>query len=263
VPGFPPPSPFGVEEPEEDLESFDEEDQPPFGTAFENASFGGEDLDELSGFERAAADPAVYDQLIDGLLADTTALAAATEEAGAFGRFAAVTSSPLATETDVVLRLKPSAATVAPGQTVEVELTARALAPVSHVPVTLEFDPAVLAVESVTAGPFLGGQGSVEVLSDASRPGRLVLGASRLGDVGGVAGEGVVARVVFRARAAGDPALRFGSAKALDSSRAPLAVATRPVQLSVAGEAPPAGDRPAAPLEGERPGREDPPRTET
>jgi general secretion pathway protein D len=265
VPGLPPPSPFGVEEePEEELPTFEEEeDQPPFGTALESASVLDEDPDEISGFERAAADPAVYDRLIDGLLADTTALAAATEEAGAFGRFAAVTSSPLATETDVVLHLSPSAATVAPGQTVEVELRARALAPVSHLPVTLEFDPAVLAVQSVAAGPFLGGEGRAEVLSDASRPGRLVLGASRLGDVGGVAGEGVVARVVFRAKAAGDPALRFGSAKALDSSRAPLAVTARPADLSVAGEAPPPGDRPAAPLERERPGRESPPRTET
>ena len=252
VPGLPPSS-FGIEPEEEDDEPSPEDfappevfegEEPPFGTAV---------------LETASLDEADYDPVIDGLLADTTALASATEEAAAFGRFATVTSSPLATETDIALRLVPSAPAVAAGGTVEVALEARALAPVSHLPVTLEWDPAVLAVESVEAGSFLGGEGAAEVLSDASRPGRLVLGASRLGQVTGVAGEGVVARVVFRAVGEGDPALRFGSAKALDASRAPLAVAARPAELTVGGAGVVPPERPARPA---RPDRETPPRTE-
>jgi general secretion pathway protein D len=243
VPGLPPGS-FGVEE-EEEEPPFEEEippEEPPFGNGG-LARAGGS-----AGLETRFAD---YDQAIDGIVADATALAAAEDEAGAFGRFAAVSSSPLATATDVALRMTPAQVAVAPGASFEIALMARALSPVSHLPLTLRFDPEVLVVESVETGTFLGDPGAAEVLSDSSTPGRLVLGASRLGPVAGVAGEGVVARVVFRALAAGDGALRFEQAKALDATRAPLAVDARPATVEVDGDAvgptPERPDRPARP----------------
>ena len=72
---------------------------------------------------------------------------------------------------------------------------------------------------AVEAGPFLGGPGAAELLSDTSTPGRLVLGASRLGQVGGVAGEGVVRprRVPGPGRRATRRS-RFEQAKALDAT---------------------------------------------
>jgi hypothetical protein len=147
--------------------------------------------------------------------------------------------------------MTPAQVAVAPGASFEIALMARALSPVSHLPLTLRFDPEVLVVESVETGTFLGDPGAAEVLSDSSTPGRLVLGASRLGPVAGVAGEGVVARVVFRALAAGDGALRFEQAKALDATRAPLAVDARPATVEVDGDAvgptPERPDRPARP----------------
>jgi len=148
--------------------------------------------------------------------------------------------------------MTPGEVGVAPGATFEVTLLARALSSVSHLPLTLRFDPEVLAVESVEAGPFLGGPGTAELLSDTSTPGRLVLGASRLGAIAGVAGEGVVARIVFRALAAGDGGLRFEQAKALGADRSPLAVDARPavvvVDAAAAVPAPEPPDRPARPV---------------
>lgn len=232
VPGLPPSSPFEEEE-EFEEPPFEEEEEflgeePPFGTA--SAAAG-------------------LDPVIDGIVADANALALATEEAGAFSRFAAVTSSPLATATDVVLRLAPERAAVAPGATFEVAVEARALAPLSHLPMTVAYDPAVVAVERVEAGPFLGGPGAAEVLSNTSAPGRLVLGASRLGRVPGVAGEGVVARIVFRAVGTGDAGLRFEAARALDAARSPLAVQSLPAAVEVGGDGlGPVPERPEKPV---------------
>ena len=53
-------------------------------------------------------------------------------------------------------------------------------------------------------------------MSDAARPGALVIGASRLGKVAGVKGTGTVARITFRAVAAGASELGF-EGKALDA----------------------------------------------
>ncbi|MGE5234505.1 MAG: hypothetical protein ACM3OB_10375 [Acidobacteriota bacterium] len=116
----------------------------------------------------------------------------------------------------------------------EVELDVDALEPVSHLPVALRFDPQRLAVEKVAAGDFLGGAGEAQVLSDVSHPGDLLIGASRLGRVPGVAGHGVVARITFRALAAGPAVVDFNVARALDGAMRPLApVHTEPLALSV------------------------------
>jgi hypothetical protein len=81
----------------------------------------------------------------------------------------------------------------------------------------------VLAVESVTGGDFLGGESEAQVLSDAGRRGRVVIGASRLGQAPGILGEGRVATIVFRAVAAGVSRLTFADGRALDALLQPLA----------------------------------------
>jgi hypothetical protein len=72
-------------------------------------------------------------------------------------------------------------------------------------------------------------------MSDAGRPGALVIGASRLGKVPGVTGRGTVAIITFRAVAAGASELSFDG-KALDPALRPIAVRTRPSLVEVAGE---------------------------
>jgi len=198
-------------------------------------------------------DPAVG-AAIDGIVADATQLASLDlAEAAAFGRFATVTSSPLATDADVELSMVPGSLTVAPGDTFEVTVEARALAPVSHLPLTLVFDPEVVAVESVEAGDFLGSPDATEILTDGSKAGRLVVGASRLGQVPGVGGTGPLLRVVFRAVAPGDAALGFDHARALDAGLRPMALRSVPAQISVGA----AGPAPITPELPERPTRDE------
>jgi general secretion pathway protein D len=145
----------------------------------------------------------------------------------------------------VRLWLAPARLTVAPGDRFEVRVQATANQAVSHLPLSLQFDPAVLAVETVEAGELLGGTGEAQVMSDHSRPGALVIGASRLGKAPGVTGTGTVARIVFRAVGPGSTALGLDG-KALDAALKPLAVRSRPAQVDVSGEPEPSA-RPAAP----------------
>ena len=118
----------------------------------------------------------------------------------------------------VRLWFTPQAVSVVPGDRFEVRMEVSALDPISHLPLALSFDPALLAVEKVEPGDFLGGPDQAKVLTDASRPGRLVLGASRLGRAPGVAGSGLVARITFRAVAAGTTELAFAETRALDAA---------------------------------------------
>jgi len=144
----------------------------------------------------------------------------------------------------VQLSLTPRRLQVAAGERFEVTLQAAAAEPVSHLPLALAFDPKILAVEKVEAGDFLGGKEIAQVLSDSSRSGDLVLGASRLGKVPGVAGKGAVARITFRALAAGSSRLEFHDSGALDAALHPLAATMRPALVEVVA-APP--ERPKAP----------------
>jgi type II secretory pathway component GspD/PulD (secretin) len=130
--------------------------------------------------------------------------------------------------------LAPQQLAVAPGDLFEVRVQAAASLPLSHLPLALGFDPKVLAVEKVEAGTFLGPAGQAEVLADGSRAGELLLGASRLGQVPGVTGSGTVARITFKALAAGRSALGFLEGRALNPQLLPLAVIVEPAEVRVA-----------------------------
>ncbi len=151
---------------------------------------------------------------------------------------AALAALPAANVPTVRLWLTPGRLTVSPGDTFEVRVQADAGLPVSHLPLSLSFDPAVLSVEAVDPGSFLGAVGESQVLSDSSRPGALVIGASRLGQRPGVKGAGIVARITFRAVAAGRTDLGF-EAKALDSGLRPVPVRSRAAIIQVKGDADP------------------------
>ncbi|HEX9671512.1 MAG TPA: secretin N-terminal domain-containing protein [Thermoanaerobaculia bacterium] len=151
-------------------------------------------------------------------------------------RLAAATagsSTEAAAASNVRLWLAPQAVAVAPGDLFEVRLQAASAIPLSHLPVALAFDPKVLAVEKVEAGTFLGPRGQAEVLADHSRPGELLLGASRLGELPGVTGNGTVARVTFKALAAGRSRIAFLESRALNPQLLPLAVAAEPAEVRV------------------------------
>jgi general secretion pathway protein D len=117
----------------------------------------------------------------------------------------------------VRLRLLPSRLKVERSSSFEIRIVAEAISPVSHLPITLEYDESFLSVEAVEAGDFLGSPGNAEVLSSHSQPGQIIIGASRLGDQEGVTGRGTVAKVRFQAELEGASSVRFTHSRALDA----------------------------------------------
>ncbi len=150
----------------------------------------------------------------------------------------------------VRLWMAPSRLAVAPGERFEVTVEVEAGRPVSHLPLTLTYDPAVLAVEKVEPGDFLGEPGAAQVLADTGRPGEVTLGASRLGEVPAVSGAGTLARVTFRALARGTARIGFGNSQALDPALRPvLPLRTAPAIIDVRKDVKPP-ERPRPPQKG-------------
>ena len=227
----PPPQPNQPPPPQED-------EQPPGGGLVSQGS-ASSTAKLASASASSAALPALSQAATDKSTATPAALPAAIAPA----------NTPL-----VRLWLTPAKLTVSPGDTFEVRVQADAGLAVSHLPLSLSFDPAVLSVDSVDPGDFLGAAGESQVLSDAGRPGALVIGASRLGQRPGVKGSGIVARITFRALAAGKTGLGF-EAKALDAGLRPVPVRSKAAIIQVNGEAAdprshPAPQREASPVGG-------------
>jgi general secretion pathway protein D len=115
----------------------------------------------------------------------------------------------------VRVELAASRRSLRAGETLELRIEARADRPLSHLPMTLAYDPAVLVVERVEAGGFLGGATERAVMADTTVAGRVELGASRLGAVPGITGTGTVARVFLRALGPGQSMVSLEKARAL------------------------------------------------
>jgi general secretion pathway protein D len=155
----------------------------------------------------------------------------------------------------VRLSLVPARRALAVGQEVEVLLAAESDVRVSHLPAHLRFDPQRVEVVSVTPGGYLGGAGQAAVLSELTRPGDLALGASRFGDLEGVRGSGVLARIVLRALAPGPVGLRLTRVRALDRKLEPLPLSRGTARLEIVADpsqlpADPAPEGPGRPEQG-------------
>jgi general secretion pathway protein D len=151
----------------------------------------------------------------------------------------------------VRLTLKPSRAQLAVGEEVDVVLEVAAETAVSHLPTTLGYDPARLELVDAEPGDFFGSPEEAQTLVDSAQPGRVVVGASRMGRTHGVAGRGRVLTLRFRALEPGAAEVSFEKKRALDAfldAVGPLTTTPAKVTISpVEGGAPsePATDRPA------------------
>jgi hypothetical protein len=140
----------------------------------------------------------------------------------------------------VALRLVPGRLQVTAGDRFDVRVEANAARPLSHLPLVLTFDPQVLELVGWGRGELLGGEGESELLAAESEPGRLVIGASRLGERPGVTGRGSVAVLSFVARRAGRTNLALRQPKALGPALEPLQpVTATPARILVSA---PEGD---------------------
>lgn len=223
-PAFPtetPPPPPDVEQPEEE--------EPPNGAALQSS--GGDALAAKAGAAAATSGVAAED-----LAVDDAATAAATDASTTAG----VTLAGQRAPAKVKLRLVPGALGVASGDTFELRVDADAKVPLSHLPLVITYNSQVVEPTSWVRGPLLGGDGEAELLGAVSAPGRLLLGASRLGDRPGVQGTGTVAVITFQAKKAGSATIRLERPKALGPALEdlqPVTATNAKVQVAP-GEAP-------------------------
>ena len=140
----------------------------------------------------------------------------------------------LAGATGVELRLVPAARAVVAGNEIEVRLEVAAGSAVSHLPATLEYDRELLRLVAVEEGGFLGSKSEASILVESSRPGTVIVGASRLGQTSGVSGSGVLLTLRFEALRSGQASVRFAKKEALGPGReavAPLVATAGVVQI--------------------------------
>jgi general secretion pathway protein D len=153
-------------------------------------------------------------------------------DAGPGGELVATASAAAAAPAAVELSLLGTGARA--GEEVPVVVMVRANSPVSHLPAALQFDAKDLEVVRVQPGNFLGPAGEAQVLADFSRPGEVLIGASRLGDRDGVTGSGVLATVYFKARHEGLVKVDWAVTQALDRGLQALApLVARPLTLRI------------------------------
>jgi len=217
----PPPQP-DVEEPEE---------EPPGNAALESS--GG---DAVAATASAAAN--------DGVAAADLATDARSAATG-------VTLAAQRTPAKVRLRLVPGALGVTTGDTFELRIDADAKVPLSHLPLVVAYNAQVVEPTSWVRGPLLGGDGEAELLGAVAAPGRLLLGASRLGNRPGIQGAGTVAVITFHAKRAGAATIRLDKPKALGPALEDLQPVTASnAKVQVAPAEPAADAHAGAPQEG-------------
>jgi hypothetical protein len=203
VPSAPPTDIFSEPEPDPEIPPEEFEPPPPAGSAL----FSGPNASGTS----AVANPRV---LLSSFRQERFA-----ENAGQ----TAGSSKPAKQQAAAVrLHLTPQRLRVAQGETFTLQVQASAARPVSHLPIELSFDPKMLEVEGVEPGSFLGPSGTAQVLADSSHRGELTIGASRVGEVPAVSGDGTVATVTFRALSTGTARVGFGRTQALDAALRPV-----------------------------------------
>lgn len=200
VPAAPPTDIFSEPEPDPEIPPEEFEPPPPAG----NALFSGPNASGTS----AVANPRV---LLSSLRQERFSEEARPAVKAAKRQAAAVR-----------LSLAPQRLRVEQGETFTLQVQASAARPVSHLPIELSFDPDMLVVEGVQPGAFLGAAGTAQVLADSSHRGELTIGASRVGEVPAVSGDGTVATVTFRALATGSVRVGFGRTQALDAALRPV-----------------------------------------
>lgn len=115
---------------------------------------------------------------------------------------------PEAARDEAVLLLTPARRTLEVGDRLRLSVSAVNLRSLSRLPLTLVYDPQVLRFGGIEAGRLWTQGPEPVLLSDASRPGRVVIGVAQLGDDAvPLSGRGVLVDLHFEAIARGETEL--------------------------------------------------------
>ena len=133
------------------------------------------------------------------------------------------------------LRFDPPTLDLKPGQTVVVGLIVEDVKDLFSIPLMLQYNPAVIAVEEVRHGGFLsGGTQEVAIVQriDAQR-GQAVISATRQQNTPGVNGTGTLVGILVRGVGAGTSQLSIVQARPRDSKQQAIPVVTQEATIRV------------------------------
>jgi general secretion pathway protein D len=118
--------------------------------------------------------------------------------------------------------LSTTAGTVSRGDVVTSSVEVSRLGETSYAAFDVVYDPTVLEFQGATDGTFLSNRGLDGTLFQAglqdNTPGRVTVGVSRVARVRGVAGNGTLLRLSFKALRAGTTTLAFGDPRTIRNS---------------------------------------------
>jgi general secretion pathway protein D len=134
-----------------------------------------------------------------------------------------------------VLELKPATAAAEVGQDVRFDVSLSDVKNLYGAIITLAYDPKVVDFKSAAEGPFLktDGQQTSFLFSNNIKAGTVDLYITRIGDVGGVQGSGILSTVLFQCRSAGASPFQFKSVKIGNYDREQIKTDTKGATVTV------------------------------
>ncbi len=125
---------------------------------------------------------------------------------------------------EAALEIRPPEAPAAVGHDAKLDILVSNAKDLYGAIITLSYDPKVVDLKSGTEGTFLNrdGQQTSFLFSNNLRAGTVDIYLTRIGDVGGVSGAGLLASVVFQGKSAGASPIMFQSVKISNFNREPI-----------------------------------------
>jgi len=147
-----------------------------------------------------------------------------------------VSAAPQANATATQLRFDPPATSLKRGDTTTLGLAIANVNDLYSIPLLIHYDPAVVQIEDVRNGGFLGGGGTQEIAIvqriDQQR-GELVVSATRQPNTPGVNGSGTLLGIVVRGVAPGTTTLQVLQVNARDSQQRNIPIVSGEATIQV------------------------------
>jgi general secretion pathway protein D len=126
------------------------------------------------------------------------------------------------------LRFEPANITIKPGETAIIGIQVQNVNDLFSIPMLLQYNPAVISVEEVRHGGFLGdGMQDVPIVQRVDQAhGQAVISSSRMPNSAGVNGTGTLVGIVVKGLAPGDSKLSIVEVNARNSQQQPIQLVT-------------------------------------
>ena len=133
------------------------------------------------------------------------------------------------------LRFEPSGVTLRPGETTTIAVVVEDVRDLFSIPMLLQYNPAVIAVDEVRNGGFLsGGTQEIAIVQRIDKErGQAIVSATRQPNTPGVNGSGTLLGIMVRGVASGTSSLSIVQVNGHDSQQKPLTLVTSEASIRV------------------------------